>query len=136
MVLCARLTTGGSIILLPIETTPNPFFSALSKASKNNVAIAIGLEDYTADIGIERTNDGQESLFARCQLINAARSAGIQAIDTVFSDVNDENALRNSTKEAKQLGFDHPTSNERLEFSSNIPSELNNIIKKLRKLSK
>ena len=37
---------------------------------------------------------------------------------------------------AKQLGFDHPTSNERLEFSSNIPSELNNIIKKLRKLSK
>ena len=37
---------------------------------------------------------------------------------------------------AKQLGFDHPTSKERLEFSSNIPSELNNIIKKLRKLSK
>ena len=37
---------------------------------------------------------------------------------------------------AKQLGFDHPTSNERLEFSSNIPSDLNNIIKKLRKLSK
>ena len=37
---------------------------------------------------------------------------------------------------AKQLGFDHPTSNERLEFLSNIPSELNNIIKKLRKLSK
>ena len=78
----------------------------IAKSSKNNVAIAIGLEDYTADIGIERTNDGQESLFARCQLINAARSASIQAIDTVFSDVNDENALRNSTKEAKQLGFD------------------------------
>ena len=37
---------------------------------------------------------------------------------------------------AKQLGFDHPTSKEGLEFSSNIPSELNNIIKKLRKLSK
>ncbi len=37
---------------------------------------------------------------------------------------------------AKQLGFNHPTTNERLEFSSNIPSDLNNILKKLRKLSK
>ena len=37
---------------------------------------------------------------------------------------------------AKQLGFNHPTRNERLEFLSNIPSDLNNILKKLRKLSK
>ena len=47
-----------------------------------------------------------ESLFARSQVINAARSAGIQAIDTVFSDVNDESGLRNSVKEASELGFD------------------------------
>ena len=37
---------------------------------------------------------------------------------------------------AKQLGFDHPRIGERLEFSSNIPNELNDILKKLRKLSK
>ena len=37
---------------------------------------------------------------------------------------------------AKQLGFDHPRIGERLEFSSNIPIELNDILKKLRKLSK
>jgi len=37
---------------------------------------------------------------------------------------------------AKQLGFDHPRTGERLEFSSNIPNELNDILKKLRKLSK
>ena len=37
---------------------------------------------------------------------------------------------------AKQLGFDHPRTDERLEFSSNIPKELSDILKKLRKLSK
>ena len=37
---------------------------------------------------------------------------------------------------AKQLGFDHPRTEKRLEFSSNIPNELNDILKKLRKLSK
>jgi len=70
------------------------------------VAIAIGLEDYTADIGVQRTNQGSESLFARSQIVNAAKSAGIQAIDTVFSDVNDEDGLRASVKEAKELGFE------------------------------
>ena len=70
------------------------------------MAIAIGLEDYTADIGVQRTNQGRESLFARSQVINAARAAGIQAIDTVFSDVNDEKSLRESVRDAKELGFD------------------------------
>jgi len=78
----------------------------IAKASKSNVAIAIGLEDYTADIGVQRTNKGLESLFARSQVVNAARSAGIQAIDTVFSDVNDEDGLRTSVQEAKELGFE------------------------------
>ena len=76
------------------------------KASKNIVSIAIGLEDYTADIGVERTNKGRESLFARSQTINAARSTGIQAIDTVFSDVSNEENLRESVREAKGLGFE------------------------------
>ena len=37
---------------------------------------------------------------------------------------------------AKKLGFDHPTSGERLEFSSNFPKELENILKKLRNSNK
>ena len=78
----------------------------IAKASNNNVAIAIGLEDYTADIGVQRTNMGNESLFARSQVVNVAKTAGIQAIDTVFSDVNDEDGLRVSIREAKELGFE------------------------------
>jgi citrate lyase subunit beta/citryl-CoA lyase len=78
----------------------------IATASKRNVALAIGLEDYTADIGTQRTNEGKESFFARSMLVNAARAAGIQAIDTVFSDVTDMDALRESVLEAKALGFD------------------------------
>ena len=96
------------VFLMPIIENATGILNSLeiAKASKNNVGIAIGLEDYTADIGVQRTNSGRESLFARSQVINAARSAGIQAIDTVFSDVNDEDSLRESVKEAKDLGFD------------------------------
>ena len=78
----------------------------IARASKRNVALAIGLEDYTADIGTQRTNEGRESFFARSMLVNAAKAAGIQAIDTVFSDVNDMEGLRASVLEAKSLGFD------------------------------
>lgn len=78
----------------------------IASASKYNCALAIGLEDYTADIGTQRTNEGKESLFARQMLVNAAKAAGIQAIDTVFSDVADMEALRQSVLEAKSLGFE------------------------------
>lgn len=79
---------------------------AIAAASKNNCALAIGLEDYTADIGTQRTSEGRESFFARSMLVNAAKAAGIQAIDTVFSDVNDMDGLKNSVHEAKALGFE------------------------------
>lgn len=78
----------------------------IASASKHNCALAIGLEDYTADIGTQRTNEGRESLFARQMLVNAARAAGIQPIDTVFSDVADMEGLRQSVLEAKSLGFE------------------------------
>ena len=78
----------------------------IATASKNNCALTIGLEDYTADIGTQRTNEGRESIFARQMIVNAAKAAGIQAIDSVFSDVSDMEALRQSVIEAKSLGFE------------------------------
>ncbi|UCD37273.1 MAG: citrate lyase ACP [Fidelibacterota bacterium] len=79
---------------------------AIALASPNNVALAIGLEDYTADLGAQRTLEGNESFFARSMVVNAARSAGLQAIGTVFSDVDDMEGLRTYALEAKSLGFD------------------------------
>jgi len=78
----------------------------IAVASKRNCALAIGLEDYTADIGTQRTAEGKESFFARATLVNAAKAAGIQAIDTVFSDVNDTEGLKQSVIDAKSLGFE------------------------------
>jgi len=106
--ICQRCGRKDPVYLMPILESATGILNSIgiAKASKNNVAIAIGLEDYTADIGVERTNIGHESLFARSQVVNAARSIGIQAIDTVFSNINDEESLRLSVREAKELGFD------------------------------
>jgi len=79
---------------------------SIATASKNNCALTIGLEDYTADIGTSRTKEGRESFYARCAIVTSAKAAGIQAIDTVFSDVADMEGLRESVLEAKSLGFE------------------------------
>jgi len=78
----------------------------IASADKKVAAMAIGLEDYTADLGTRRTNDGTESFFARSMVVNAARAAGIQPIDSVFSDVSDMEALAENVKRSKALGFD------------------------------
>ncbi|MCB0259922.1 MAG: citrate lyase acyl carrier protein [Calditrichaeota bacterium] len=79
---------------------------AIAAASEKVAALAIGLEDYTADIGARRTVEGRESFFARSQVVNAARAAGVQPIDSVFSDVDNLDALQTSARESKALGFD------------------------------
>lgn len=78
----------------------------ITTASKRICALAIGLEDYTADLGVPRTLEGKESLFARSAIVNAARAAGIQALDSVFSDISDMDGLARSTRESRALGFD------------------------------
>jgi len=75
-------------------------------ACDNVVAIAIGLEDYTTDLGVTRTIEGTESFYARTRLVVAARAAGIQPIDSVFSDVADMGALKQNVMNSKSLGFE------------------------------
>lgn len=96
------------VFLMPIIESALGAFKALeiATASENNVALTIGLEDYTADIGTSRTLAGKESFWARSMVVNAARAAGLQPIDTVFSDVDDEEGLRQSVIEARSLGFE------------------------------
>jgi citrate lyase subunit beta / citryl-CoA lyase len=79
---------------------------SIASAAENVVSLAIGLEDYTADIGTRRTAEGNESFFARSRVVNAARAAGIQPIDSVFSDVGDMEGLRQNVLRSKALGFD------------------------------
>ncbi len=78
----------------------------IATAAENVVSLAIGLEDYTADIGTGRTPEATESFFARSMVVNAARAAGIQPIDSVLSDVADTEGLRKNVLRSKALGFD------------------------------
>lgn len=99
--------TKNDVFLMPIVESALGVINSyeIAKASSNVVALAIGLEDYTADIGTPRTKEGKESFLARSMVVNAAHAAGVQPIDTVFSDVDDAEGLRESILEAKSLGF-------------------------------
>jgi citrate lyase subunit beta/citryl-CoA lyase len=79
---------------------------AIAKASPRLIAIAIGAEDFVTDMKTTRSLEGVELLTARSQVLMAARAAGIYALDTVFSDVNDDEGFINEVKHIKQLGFD------------------------------
>ena len=96
------------VYVMPIIESAKGIIHAyeIASASPNICSLAIGLEDYTADIGTQRTPEGKESFFARSMIINAAKAAGIQAIDTVFSDVTNMEGLKESVIEAKSLGFE------------------------------
>jgi citrate lyase subunit beta/citryl-CoA lyase len=78
----------------------------IALASKRLNGIALGAEDYVTDLKTSRSPEGIELLFGRSMVLLAARTAGIDAIDTVFSNVNDEEGLRRETALVKQLGFD------------------------------
>lgn len=96
------------ILLMPlIETSRGILNSAeIGGASDRVVALCFGAEDFTADIGVERTREGRESFVARCMFVLGAKAAGVQAIDTVFSDTRDTEGLIASTTEAMALGFE------------------------------
>jgi citrate lyase subunit beta/citryl-CoA lyase len=79
---------------------------AVATASENVAALTIGLEDYTADLGVARTVEGCESQYARSRVVNAARAAGVQAIDSVFSDVADLDGLRRWGEASRAAGFE------------------------------
>jgi citrate lyase subunit beta/citryl-CoA lyase len=78
----------------------------IARSAASVVAIAVGLEDLTADMGVPRTSEGKETLYARTRIVNAARAAGIQPIDSVFSDVGDMAALHQNVLSSKALGFE------------------------------
>lgn len=77
----------------------------IASAHPRVVAMALGAEDYTAGLGAQRTKDGQEIFSARTALVNAAAAAGIQSLDTPFTDVLDEEGLVQDIAFAKRLGF-------------------------------
>ncbi len=96
------------IFYMPIIESAKGVWNAfdIASASENVVLLAFGAEDFTRDIGAQRTREGKEQFVARSMVVLGAKAAGVQASDTVWSDIEDVEGLRNSTIEAKELGFD------------------------------
>ncbi|MDJ1430623.1 CoA ester lyase [Halostagnicola sp. A-GB9-2] len=97
--------------------TTVPIFALIESASgvleapkiarvPETTALVFGAEDLSADIGATRTSAGTEVLYARERIVLAAAAADIDAIDTVFTDFEDESGLRTETSFAIQLGYD------------------------------
>ncbi|OJG64104.1 citrate (Pro-3S)-lyase, beta subunit [Enterococcus malodoratus] len=78
----------------------------IAKASTRLIGIALGAEDYVTNMKTKRYPDGQELFFARSMILHAGRAAGIAAIDTVYSDVDNAEGFKNEVSLIKQLGFD------------------------------
>ena len=81
----------------------------IAKADPRVVALTVSAEDLTASMKAQRTKKGLEVFYARNAVLLACRAAGIDAIDVVFSDINDEEGLREDTALARNLGFDGKT---------------------------
>ena len=79
---------------------------AIATASKRMMGIALGAEDYSANLKTQRTPGGAELLLARETIVVAARAAGIAALDTVYSNLNDMDTFRKEVELIKTLGFD------------------------------
>ncbi len=103
-----RLSGETRVLFMPILESALGIENAyeIASASKNVVAMAIGLEDYTADMGVPRTGEGTESLYARTRMVNACKAAGIQAIDSVYSDVGNEAGLKETVLKSRAMGFE------------------------------
>ncbi len=81
----------------------------IATADPRIVALALGAEDFTASMKSQRTKAGLEIFYARNTLLTACRHAGVEAIDAVFSDINDVEGLKEDTALTRNLGFDGKT---------------------------
>lgn len=78
----------------------------IATASDRMMGIALGAEDYCANLKTQRSQSGDELRLARQTIVVAARAAGIDALDTVYSNLNDMETFRNEVEYIKTLGFD------------------------------
>lgn len=79
---------------------------AIATASPRMMGIALGAEDYCANLKAQRTPEGDELRLARETIVVAARAAGIDALDTVYSNLNDMETFRREVEFIHRLGFD------------------------------
>ncbi|MDD3492876.1 MAG: CoA ester lyase [Candidatus Thermoplasmatota archaeon] len=101
------LESGQTKIIPLVESARGILFAHdIATASHRIVALSFGGEDYTRDVGGEKTDTEEELAWPRSALVAAAKAAGVQALDTVYSNVDDLDGLYRQAVKMRQLGFD------------------------------
>ena len=77
---------------------------SIAKSSPRLIGIALAAFDYLVDMQTER-GDGTELFYARGAVLHAARVAGIDAFDVVYSNVNDDEGFLKEVSLIKKLGY-------------------------------
>ena len=77
----------------------------IAGADPRLAALAFGAEDFAGDIGAQRTPEGWEVFYARSAVATAAAAFGLQAIDTVYTDLTDDTGLAAECEAIRKMGF-------------------------------
>lgn len=98
----------GSVRLMAALESPLAILNSfeIATSSKRLVAIALSAEDFVTSMKTSRSPEGVELFEARGRIVIAARAAGVMAIDTVYTDVADEEGFLREVRLVKQMGFD------------------------------
>ncbi len=97
----------GTVAIVPLIETAAGIRNcyAICEASPRIVGAVFGAEDFATDMGIQRTREGHEVLWARTQVAVACRAAGIIPIDTPDPDYGDEAHLEREMTFGRSLGY-------------------------------
>jgi citrate lyase subunit beta/citryl-CoA lyase len=102
-----KLPVGGIAIQLLIETAKGVIHAYPSAiASKRVNSLIFGAVDYTKDMRVKLTSEGEEQRYARRHTAVAARASGCIAIDCPFVAFKDIEAFEKSTREGRQMGYE------------------------------
>jgi citrate lyase subunit beta/citryl-CoA lyase len=93
-------------ILALVESAAGVLHAEAIAAADATDALVFGAEDLAADVGATRTDGGTEVLYAREHVVLAASAAGVDAIDTLYTDFEDSEGLADDTDFALELGYD------------------------------
>ena len=98
----------GSTLLMAALESCKGVLNALEvcKSSDRLIGIALSGGDYTKDLQTVITGTGVELQGARQQMIIAARAAGVQCWDTVFTNLDAMDVFEEEVKMIKMMGFD------------------------------
>lgn len=97
----------GSIKVIPWIESAKAVMDAreMALASPRVVAIAFGAEDYTNDMGVQRTDDGEEVYVPRSMTAIAARAAGVASLDSPYVAFRNPEGLERDAAVARRLGY-------------------------------